>query len=168
MEKKHPFLEAVCRLSVPVALQSMLQSSFSMVDQVMVGRLGSVSVAGVGFAGKFSSLFSVLTAAIGSAAGILISQYLGQNSGRGVRRSFFESLAVCLSVGALFLFFGLTFPRQVMGLYTEDPAVRQAAAEYLTILSGAFLPMAGPPCSLPCSAARNKPAAPLAAWRLRF
>ncbi|MEE0874003.1 MAG: MATE family efflux transporter, partial [Ruminococcus sp.] len=42
------------KIAIPVALQCMLQSSFSIVDQVMVGNLGSTSVAAVGIAGKLS------------------------------------------------------------------------------------------------------------------
>ena len=74
------FLKEVAALAVPVALQSMLQSSFSIVDQIMIGQLGSVSIAGVGLAGKFSSIFSVVVAAVGAVAGIMISQYIGQKN----------------------------------------------------------------------------------------
>ena len=51
MESRPHFFKSVCALAVPVALQSMLQSSFSIVDQIMIGQLGSISVAGVGLAG---------------------------------------------------------------------------------------------------------------------
>lgn len=47
MKSKQSFLHTVCELAIPVALQSMLQSSFSIIDQVMLGQLGSVSIAGV-------------------------------------------------------------------------------------------------------------------------
>lgn len=52
MKREKTFLNTVCNLAIPVALQSMLQSSFSIVDQIMIGQLGSVSVAAVGLAGK--------------------------------------------------------------------------------------------------------------------
>ena len=45
MKGQSAFFKAVCALAVPAALQSMLQSSFSMVDQIMIGQLG-VSPAG--------------------------------------------------------------------------------------------------------------------------
>ena len=48
MKKKDSFFKTVCHLAVPAALQSMLQSSFSMVDQIMIGQLGETCVAGVG------------------------------------------------------------------------------------------------------------------------
>lgn len=76
--QENSFLKMVCNLAIPVALQSMLQSSFGIVDQIMIGQLGSVSVAGVGLAGKFTSIYSVTVSAIGAVAGIMIAQYLGQ------------------------------------------------------------------------------------------
>lgn len=40
MKGQSAFFKTVCALAVPTALQSMLQSSFSMVDQIMIGQLG--------------------------------------------------------------------------------------------------------------------------------
>lgn len=138
MNQHHSFFKNVCSLAVPVALQSMLQSSFSIVDQIMIGQLGSVSVAGVGLAGKFTGIFSVVVAALGAVAGIMISQYLGQHNGTEVRRSFFLNLYFALGLAALFTALCLFFPKRIMGLYTTDPATLTAAAKYLTILSGTF------------------------------
>lgn len=143
MKQKTNFLRTVCSLAVPVALQSMLQSSFSVVDQIMIGQLGSVSVAGVGLAGKFAGIFSVVVAAFGSVAGIMISQYLGQKNRGEVRRSFYVNLLFALAFAGLFTFGCLLFPNQIMGLYTKDTDTLTAAAGYLMIISGTFFPMAG-------------------------
>ena len=143
MKQNNSFFRTVCTLAVPVALQSMLQSSFSVVDQIMIGQLGSVSVAGVGLAGKFSGIFSVVVAAFGSVAGIMISQYLGQKNRGEVRRSFYVNLLFSLMLAGLFTFGCLLFPKQIMGLYTKDSDTLTAAASYLVILSGTFFPMAG-------------------------
>ena len=143
MKRKHAFLIAVCNLAVPVALQSMLQASFSIVDQIMIGQLGSVSVAGVGLTGKFASIFSVIVSAIGTVAGIMIAQYLGQGNRREIRRSFFVNLIIALGLTGVFSLLCGGLPMQVMGLYTEDVPMQQAAAGYLSILSASFLPLAG-------------------------
>ena len=143
MERNQTFAKTVCSLAVPVALQSMLQSSFSIVDQIMIGQLGSVSVAGVGLAGKFSSIFSVVVSAIGAIAGIMISQYLGQKNKGEVRRSFSVNLLVSLGIAAVFTLLCLLLPRQIMGLYTKDGDTLAAASSYLVIVAGTFLPMAG-------------------------
>lgn len=143
MEKENRFFQTVCQLAVPVTLQSMLQSSFSIVDQIMIGQLGSVSVAGVGLAGKFSSIFAVVISAIGAAAGIMISQYLGQKNGREVRRSFFTNLLLGGTIAAIFTALCMVFPGQIMGLYTTDAPTQGAAAEYLFLIALTFLPLAG-------------------------
>lgn len=72
MRRQQTFFQTVCALAIPVALQSMLQSSFGMVDQIMIGQLGEVSVAGVGLAGKFTSIYLVIVSAVAAVAGIMI------------------------------------------------------------------------------------------------
>lgn len=143
MKHNNRFFHSVCALAIPVALQSMLQASFSIVDQIMIGQLGSVSVAGVGLAGKFASIYSVVVSAVGAVAGIMISQYLGQENRQEVKKSFYLNLWIAFGIAALFSVFCMLFPGQIMGLYTTDPKTRQAAAGYLLILTGTFLPMAG-------------------------
>ena len=143
MNNSTSFRRAVLRLAVPAALQSMLQASFGAVDQIMIGQLGSVSVAGVGLAGKFSGLVSVAVAAVGAAAGIMISQYLGQRNAAAVRRSFFANLALALGVAGLFAALCALLPGPMMGLYTRDAATVRAAADYLRIVAASYLPMAG-------------------------
>lgn len=143
MKAKHPFFTLVCLLAVPVALQSMLQASFGIVDQIMIGQLGSVQVAGVGLAGKFSSVFSVVVSAVGTVAGIMISQYLGQKNNPELRRSFRVNLGIALGIAALFSALCMAFSEEIMGLYTKDPQTCRAAAGYLSITAATFFPMAG-------------------------
>lgn len=143
MKKNDSFFKTVCSLAVPVTLQSMLQSSFSIVDQIMIGQLGTVSVAGVGLAGKFSSIYSVVISAIGAVAGIMIAQYLGQKNKYEVRKSFYTNLILGTVIAGLFMFFCVLFPERIMGLYTKDTATREEAGKYLAIVAGTFMPLAG-------------------------
>ena len=143
MKQQEHFFKTVCALAIPVALQSMLQSSFSMVDQIMIGQLGEINVAGVGLAGKFASIYSVVISAIGAVAGIMIAQYLGQKNRSEVRRSFFTNLLLGAGIAGMFMVICTLFPNQIMGAYTKDVQTRQAAAEYLMLVSGTFVPMTG-------------------------
>ena len=138
--KHNSFLKSVCNLAIPVAIQSMLQSSFSIVDQIMIGQLGSVSVAGVGLAGKFSSIYTVLISAIGAVAGIMIAQYLGQKNKQEIKRSFWINMWIGVGLSAFFTVVCGLFPVKIMGMYTTDVDTMVAAGEYLKILSGMFLP----------------------------
>ena len=75
--KEDHFYKKLWSIALPVTLQSLLQSSFSMIDQVMIGQLGAVSIAGIGLGGKFASMYSVVLGAIAAAAGIMLAQYVG-------------------------------------------------------------------------------------------
>ena len=143
MCQRDSFFSSVCSLAIPVALQSMLQASFSIVDQIMIGQLGSVSVAGVGLAGKFASIYSVIVSAVGVVAGIMISQYLGQKNQREVRRSFLVNLLIAMGLAGVFTLLCGGFPAQIMGLYTTDAPMRQSASVYLQIITATYLPLAG-------------------------
>lgn len=142
MQTHRSFFRSVCAIAVPVTLQCLLQSSFSVIDQIMLGQLGGVSVAAVGLAGKFSSIYSVIAGAITAVAGIMLSQYLGQHNAPEVRRSFRVNLVLSLLLATAFALACLFFPAQLMRLYTQDTDTIYEAAAYLRIVSATFLPLA--------------------------
>lgn len=136
------FRKTVLDLALPVTFQSMLQSSFSLVDQVMIGQLGSVGIAAIGLAGKFASILSVMLAAVGSVAGILLAQAMGARDRENQGRSFYQNLILALAMAAVFLIICLCEPVSVMGLYTMDIGAAELAGDYLRFLSPGFLPLA--------------------------
>lgn len=142
MEKTEKFEKTVLKIALPVTLQSLLQSSFSVIDQVMIGQLGSNSIAGIGLGGKFASLYSVVLAAVASAAGIMISQYMGKKDERLVSRSFYVNLVLSLFLAAVFAVLCAAFPGVIMTAYTKDEVTRAVAVRYIRILAISFLPMA--------------------------
>ena len=130
MELESGFFKTVWRLALPIALQSVLQASFSVVDQIMIGQLGSVQVAGVGLAGKFASIFTVLVSAVAAVAGIMLAQYLGQRQTGAAARAFTVNLAVSAATALVFTSLCLLFPQQVMSLYTRDFATFQCKISF--------------------------------------
>ena len=73
------FVRSLCKIAIPVTLQSMLQSSFSIVDQIMIGQLGEIKISAIGLCGNYSLIFSVVIGAVSTVAGILIAQFVGAN-----------------------------------------------------------------------------------------
>ena len=121
----------------------MLQASFSIVDQIMIGRLGSVSIAAVGLASKFSGIYFVVAGAVAAVAGIMISQYLGSDDKREVSRSFSLNMLVSLAVAVVFTATSLMFAPQIMSAYSTDSDTIGVAAYYLRIIAITFIPLAG-------------------------
>ena len=142
MENRKEFEKELLQIAVPVTLQCLLQSSFSVVDQIMTGQLGSTSIAGIGLGGKFASIYSVVIAAVASVAGIMIAQYIGKKDDEEVGRSFYTNLAVSFIIVAVFTSFSMIMPQRILGLYTNDKATIQGGVEYLRIYALSFLPVA--------------------------
>lgn len=136
------FNSTLFKIALPVALQSMLQSSFSIVDQVMIGSLGSTSIVAVGIAGKFSSVYTVCVGAIGAAAGIMIAQYLGAKDRERSGSSLTVNIAAALALAAAFIALCFVCPSFIMGIYTDDAATVHEAAAYLRVVSLSFIPLA--------------------------
>lgn len=113
------FLKSLCKIAIPVTLQSMLQSSFSIVDQIMIGQLGETNISAVGLCGNFSLIFSVMIGAVSTVAGILIAQFIGAEESKEAWCSFDVSLICGIIMSVLFLLAAGVFPSQILGLYTN-------------------------------------------------
>lgn len=142
IEGRKAFQQELLQIAVPVTLQCLMQSSFSVVDQIMTGQLGSISIAGIGLGGKFASIYSVVIAAVASVAGIMIAQYIGKKDDEEVGRSFCTNLAVSLILVTVFTSLSMMMPYQILELYTNDEAAVQGGVEYLRIYALSFLPVA--------------------------
>ena len=134
------FKRQLVDIALPVTIQCLMQSSLSLIDQIMVGRLGSEAIAGVGLAGKFTSLFSVTLAAIVTVAGILIAQYRGAKDEKGVSDSFFFPLYFSLVLTLIFSALSVFFPGRIMALYADDAVTISKSAVYLKWRTIEFLP----------------------------
>ena len=135
---ENSFRRELIGIALPVTLQSLLQSSFAMVDQLMIGQLGSESIAGIGLGGKFASIYTVVLGAVAAAAGIMTAQYVGAEDEEGVGRGYYLNLFLGLLLAAGFMAVCCLFPHEVMRLYTKDGGVRSQAANYLQIYAVSF------------------------------
>ena len=136
------FMKSLCKIAVPVTLQSMLQASFSIVDQIMIGQLGETNISAVGLGSNFSLIFSVVIGAVGAVAGILIAQFIGAEDKKEAWCSFDVSLICGIMISALFLLAAGAFPLQILGLYTEDMNIINTGAVYFRIVAFSYIPMA--------------------------
>ena len=138
---KNSFLRSVVSIALPVALQSMLQSSFSMIDQFMVGQLGSDGVAAIEVASRPAFIYVTMIGSLAAIAGIMVSQYMGQKDYKAVDRSLSVGLVGAGALAAIFMAICLGFTRQVVGIYTEDAAIIDIGAGYMSMVAWTYLPL---------------------------
>lgn len=142
MEKKKfnwpEFLKALLVLAVPVALQNLLSTTGSMVDTMMLAKLGEINVGAVGLCAQFSSLFfSGYWGFVGGGT-LFVSQFWGAKNDDGIRRAYGITMCLVLAVGLIFGTLAVLFPHVVMGIYTDKEEIQRIGIAYLRIVGFAY------------------------------
>lgn len=125
-------------ITLPILLQNLLTSSFSLVDTLMISSLGTIELTAVGLCASWAQLLNVILLGITSGAGVLVAQFWGGHALGEVRRSYGGGLGLSLGMSAVMLLFTAMFPATIMKFYSSDLEVIAAGAKYLRIVAFGF------------------------------
>jgi len=127
------FLSKAVRIALPVAMQGMLNTVVNLVDNLMIGSLGSTAIASVGLANKVFFVYSLLVFGVVSGSGILAAQYWGNGDVKNIRKVLGLALMIALSASLLFLIPARLNPQMMMRIFTTSEASVQMGASYLAV-----------------------------------
>lgn len=136
------FWKTAIKLTLPVALQNLLTSSFTLADTLLVSNLGTVALSSVGMMGQWSWLMNMALIGFCSATTIFISQYWGIKDIKKIRRVGGISIIFAILVALLFTVVSLAIPNGVVRMFNSDAQVISAGAQYLRIVAYSYLPIA--------------------------
>lgn len=128
------FFQAVMSIALPIALQNFLSTTASMVDTIMIGSMGELSVAAVGICSQISSLFFSCYFGFAGGALLFFSQYWGAKNESGINRTFGLSMSLLLLVGVLFGGAAVIKPDFLLGIYTDKQNIIDVAVPYIRIV----------------------------------
>ena len=127
------FWRITLRLAIPIALQNLLISSFSLIDTLMVGQLGDVALSAVGMAGQWSWMLNIALFGVISGTSLYISQYWGVRDIDGIHRTYGIALTSAVLIATAFALSGLLIPGGIVSIFNRDPAIIDAGSAYLSI-----------------------------------
>lgn len=143
------FYRMVLAVAVPMMIQNGITNFVNMLDNVMVGRLGTEQMSGVSIVNQFIFIFALVIFGATSAAGIFTSQYCGKGDWDGVRHTFrFKFLInlLCTVVGIVAF---IVFDDALINLFlhegesTGDLALTlECGKKYLYVMLIGLLPYA--------------------------
>lgn len=134
------FYKKAFLIIIPVLFQSMINQGVNMMDTIMVGQLGEVSISASSQANQFYLLFNFLCMGLSAAGLVLASQYWGAGDTSSVRRVFDLILQIVILVGAVMGVITALFPEQIMSIYIKDAEVIKEGAKYLRVTAFIYLP----------------------------
>lgn len=135
-------LRRALTIALPIMLQELLISSFSLVDTLMIGQLGSNALAAVGYGASWNSLINVLVFGLTSGSAIFFAQYWGAGDERGIHRAYGLALTAAALVSLAAMLVTCLAPEWVLFLFTDDAAAAAEAIPYLRFVGLTYPAMA--------------------------
>lgn len=141
------FYKMALLIAVPIMVQNGITQFVSMLDNIMVGRVGTEQMTGVSIANTLIFVFNLAIFGAVSGAGIFAAQFYGCGDHEGVRYAFrfklYASIALAVVGAAVFLL----FDEPLVQLYLQGEGSTEKiaaslgyATEYLHIMLFGFLP----------------------------
>jgi len=125
------FYKMVLAIVIPIMIQNAITNFVSLLDNIMVGQVGTEPMSGVAIANQLMFVFNLCIFGGLSGAGIFAAQFFGADNQEGVRSCFRYKtiLTLALSAGAILLF---TFKGEALiGLYLHEDGNADKIAETL-------------------------------------
>lgn len=143
------FYRRVFAVAIPIIIQNGITNFVSLLDNVMVGQVGTIEMSGVSIVNGLLFVFNLCVFGASSGAGIFTAQFHGSRDTQGVRYTLRFKVLICSVIAAtgigLFLFAGMP----LIGLYLQGEGDAADAArvlghglDYLRIMLLGLVPFA--------------------------
>ncbi len=135
------FYRQLLVLMLPIMVQNGITNFVNMLDNIMIGAVGTAQMTGVAVTNQLFFVFNLCIFGAVSGAGIFGAQYFGSGDYEGVRHTFRFKFVFCGLLAAagiaLFVFEG----EELLALYMQGEAGSANAAETLNYAKGYMLIM---------------------------
>lgn len=152
MKKIHLFGDAgfykkVFLIAVPIMIQNGITNFVALLDNIMVGQLGTEPMSGTAIVNQLMFVFNLTIFGSLSGAGIFGAQFFGQGNSKGVRDTFRFKAATGITVlavgAAILLLFGTDLISSYLtgnGESGNKALILQSGQEYLKIMMVGLVP----------------------------
>ena len=139
LTKDKSFYKTLLIIALPVALQQLISLAVVMLDNVMVGSLGDVSLSAVSQANQVTVFFTFFVRGISGGAALLISQYWGKKDTGRIKQIFsmtFVSTIILAGIVTVFVFF---CPSLVVKFFSNNNDILSEATDYIKIACFSYI-----------------------------
>ena len=143
------FYRRVLRIAVPIFMQNIITNFVSLLDNLMVGQLGTLPMSGVAVVNQLLFVFNLVCFGCCTGTGIFTAQYYGRGDQDGIRYTMRFKILSSLLFSGLFISVFLMWDNVFINLFlTGDGSAADAAAileygkEYLYIMLWGLIPFA--------------------------
>lgn len=126
-------------VALPIATQSLIMSSLSLVDNLMIGQLGERELAAVGLSNQLFFVQWMVLFGFTSGCATFFAQFFGAHDHLSIRRVAGFAMTVCFGASLLFFIPAYFTPHLVLGIFIQDQAAIAMGAAYIKVVSFTLL-----------------------------
>ncbi len=130
------FYSRILAISIPIMVQNGITNLVNLLDNVMVGSLGTESMSGVSIVNQFVFIFNLIVFGAVSAGGIFTAQYYGLGDTKGVRSTFRFKFLINLVLAVLAIAALLLFDDELIMSFIHQGAEGESLNSALTLSEG--------------------------------
>lgn len=143
------FYKKVAKIATPILIQNVITNFVSLLDNIMVGQIGTESMSGVAIVNQLIFVFNLFIFGGISGAGIFTAQFYGKSDHKGVRDTFRAKLYIVTAAVLIFFVIFLTGGEQLIELFLHEgeealdlAATLDYGKRYLNIMLIQLIPFA--------------------------
>ena len=129
----HSVIRHLLSLGIPMVIQSAAITFSMLFVNSYINVYGPVAIAVTGVARKLENMIGVVSQAISSAGGAMVSQALGAGKTERVPKVVGHAMWIVAIPAAVFALITAFRPEWLFGLFSQDPAVLETAITYIPI-----------------------------------
>lgn len=126
-------------IALPIAFQQFLLAAVGAGDSLMLGFVDGNAMAAVSLAANIEFVENLFLSAFVGGATILTAQYWGKGDKKTIERIFGLILRYAMLICVIFTCATFLFPRQLMGLFTNEAELISIGIEYIRMATGSYL-----------------------------
>ncbi len=127
------FYKMVLTIAVPMMVQNGISNFVNLLDNLMIGRVGTNALSGVAIANQIMFVYYLLIFGATAGVGIFTAQYYGLGDVDGVRETFRFKIVVNIFLSAISIMFLYLYSEPLIGLFLKGEGAPSDAAETLSI-----------------------------------
>ncbi len=126
-------------IALPVALQQLISLAVVMLDNVMVGSLGDISLSAVSQANQVTVFFTFFVRGISGGAALLISQYWGKKDTGRIKQIFAMTFITTVILAGSVTLLVFIFPNHVVKFFSNNTEILSEATSYIKIACFSYI-----------------------------
>ncbi|MBR6740317.1 MAG: MATE family efflux transporter [Clostridia bacterium] len=133
------FYKSLFSLAGVIAVQNLVVFSVNLADNIMIGRWSELSLSAVAICNQIQFLLQMIVTGAAGGLVVIASQYWGKKDIQPIKKLTSAAFLIGIGMTLALMLFAMFWPREALGLLTNDAEVIAEGMKYLRIMVWSYV-----------------------------